>query len=158
MLQDKRRAGETVAVLPPPQKDDRVGIRGQVALHDLAGDEILQHNLIARLQDHRRELVLVVGALGDQVLDLHPFASKQVPRDPVVIGAQDLLVDELDELELDGVLDTDARFDAINHDPARAPREAAVEEGGRRLHPTLEPPLPTLPLGGVHVSLGHRTA
>ena len=78
--------------------------------------------------------------------------AEQVPRDPLGVLAQDLVVDVLEQLDLHRIAGPIDRLDAIDHRPSHAADEVAVEEGDRGVQPPGQLRLPIVPGVEIHVA------
>ncbi len=77
--------------------------------------------------------------------------AEKVPRHPLGVLPQDLMIDILEQLDLHRIARPIDRLDAVDHRPAHAADEVAVEEGDRRVQPPGQFGLPIVPGVEIHV-------
>ena len=66
----------------------------------------------------------VAVAVGVDPVGVGPIElAEDLPGGPLVLLAQDLMIEVLEELKLDRVAETLGWLEAVNHDPARAAHE-----------------------------------
>ena len=84
--------------------------------------------------------------------------AEELAGGPLVLLAEDVVVEVLEELELDRLGEPLGRLDAVDHDPARAADEVLVEEADREPEDPGQVGLPGVPVVGLEVAAGHAAA
>ena len=77
--------------------------------------------------------------------------AEKVPRNPLGVLPQDLMINILEEVDLHRIAGPIDRLDAIDHRPSHAADEVAVEEGDRGVQPAGQFGLPIVPGVEIHV-------
>lgn len=84
-----------------PHQDDGICVGKHITTLDGAGDQVVQHDLVARVEQKASELTVVVRVGTDFRLVFTKTHAKQVPRDPVVFFVEYLVVNVLEKFQLD---------------------------------------------------------
>ena len=156
----RRRAPGPAGPSPgPAHQDDRVGVGEDVPLADRLGHQVVEQDVGRRVEVEAAD---ATGGRSDAPSTLGSFGAvllaEELAGGPLVLLAEDLVVEVLEELELDRVGEPLGRLDPVDDDPARAPDEVLVEEGDRAAEDAGEVGLPGVPVVGLEVAAGHAAA
>src|SRR3954471_5606820 len=92
------------------------------------------------------------GALGAIML------AQELAGRPLVLLAEDVVVEVLEELELDRFAEPFGGLDPVDHDPSRAADEMFIEKINRLTEDSRQICLPGMPVVGIEVAAGDATA
>ena len=101
----------------------------------------------------------VVVAVGGDLLGVGPERlAEELAGGPLVLLAEDVVVEVLEELELDRLGEPLGRLDPVDDDPPRAADEVRVEERDRVAEDPGQVGLPGVPVVGLEVAAGDAPA
>jgi hypothetical protein len=155
VLRYRERPAESTVLVSSSHKDYCVCICEYVALTDRLGHEFLEHDVRRCVQIKTADLTMIVTMSEDRLGVGTISFPEPLARGPLVVFSEDVMIDVLEELELDGFAESIGRLDSIEDDPTRRAREMLVEKTNRAAEDPGQVGLPFVPLFGLEVAPGH---
>src|SRR5205809_602990 len=101
VLGDVEGAAESAGFPGPAEEDDRVGVGEDVPLVDRQRQQVVEHDMGRRVEVEAADPAMVVGMGGDAVGVGAKLLAEELPGGPLILLAEDLVIEILEELELD---------------------------------------------------------
>ncbi len=126
----------------------------QSAFFQRSRNQIIKHRLLRRIQRQAGNLARIVAVPGHFIRIATEILAKQISGDPVRIFAQDLMINVIKQLKLNGIAWPFRRLQTVDDGAAHAAHKVAIEKGNCNPQPADDLALPEPP--GVFIQVAAR--
>src|SRR5262249_8528941 len=142
----------------PAHEDDGIRVGEDVPLADRLVHQVIEQHVGRGVEVEAAQGVMVVAMGQDARLAGAIALAEELSGGPLVLLAEDLVIEVLEELELDRLAEPLRRLDPVDDHPATAADEVRVEKSSRDSEDAGQVGLPGVPVVGVEVAAGDATA